>query len=77
MNIPAIESDRQRHIRPGQLFPIPFTAIDKKYLLVAKFCVDPSVAKAGALQSQGNKGEAVAFYCDPLVTPDMECSGFP
>jgi len=38
---------------------------------------DPNLAKAGALQSQGTKGEAVAIYCDPLVTPDLECSGFP
>ena len=39
--------------------------------------INPNVAKAGALQSQGTKGEAVALYCDPLVTLDLECSGFP
>jgi len=39
--------------------------------------VNPNVVKAGALQSQGTRGEAVALYCDPLVTPDLRCSGFP
>ena len=47
--------------------------------------MNPNVAKAGALQSQGTKGEAVALYCEPLVTlvadpvedGDLECSGFP
>jgi len=37
----------------------------------------PNVAKAGAIQSQGAKGAAVVFYCNPLATPDLDCSGFP
>ena len=39
--------------------------------------VYPNVEKAGALQRQGAKGEAVAIYCDPLATQTLECSGFP
>ena len=38
---------------------------------------DPNVAKAGAIQSQGAKGAAVVYYCNPLATPDLDCSGFP
>jgi len=37
----------------------------------------PNVAKAGALQSQGGKGEAVVNYRKPLATKDLEFSGFP
>jgi len=36
-----------------------------------------NVAKAGGLQSQGAKGEAVVIYCEHLATPDLESSGFP
>jgi hypothetical protein len=39
--------------------------------------MNPIVAKAGELQSQGAKGEAVVGYCEPLATPDLELSGFP
>jgi hypothetical protein len=39
--------------------------------------VIPNVAKAGGLQSQGDKGAAVVVYCKPLATPDMKSSGFP
>ena len=39
--------------------------------------LNPNVAKAGGVQSQGAKGEAVALYCDPLATPDLGASGFP
>jgi len=39
--------------------------------------LDPSVAKAGAIQSQGAKGAAVVIYCNPLATPDLDGSGFP
>ena len=39
--------------------------------------INPNVAKAGGIQSQGAKGEAVALYCDPLATLDLESSGFP
>ncbi len=36
-----------------------------------------NVAKAGGLQSQGGKGEAVVNYRKPLTTQDLEFSGFP
>jgi hypothetical protein len=39
--------------------------------------INPNVAKAGAIQSQGAKGAAVVIYCNPLATPDLDCSGFP
>jgi uncharacterized protein len=32
--------------------------------------------KAGGIQRQGATGEAVALYCDPLVTTDLDFSGF-
>ena len=53
-------------------FYFDITAIFYKFIYLY-----PNVAKAGALQSQGTKGDAVALYCDPLVTPDMKRSGFP
>jgi hypothetical protein len=37
----------------------------------------PIVAKAGRLQSRGIKGEAVVIYRNPLITKDLESSGFP
>jgi 3-keto-5-aminohexanoate cleavage enzyme len=37
----------------------------------------PNVAKAGELQSQGVKGEAVVVYRNPLTTLDLKFSGFP
>ena len=39
--------------------------------------VNPNVAKAGGLQSQGVKGEIVVGYLDPLTTQDLKFSGFP
>jgi hypothetical protein len=39
--------------------------------------VNPNVAKAGGLQSQGVKGEVVVGYRDPLTTQDLKFSGFP
>jgi hypothetical protein len=39
--------------------------------------LEPNVSKAGAIQSQGAKGVAVVIYCNPLATPDLDCSGFP
>jgi hypothetical protein len=39
--------------------------------------MNPNVAKAGGIQRQGAKGEAVAIYCDSLATPDLDFSGFP
>jgi hypothetical protein len=44
---------------------------------ITKRKVYPNVAKAGAIQSQGAKGDAVVIYCNPLATPDLDCSGFP
>ena len=43
---------------------------------VSRF-VNPNVAKAGGLQSQGVKGEVVAVYRDPFTTQDLKSSGFP
>ena len=40
-------------------------------------CIHPSVANACALQRRGGKGEAVAFYCEPLATKAMQRSGVP
>jgi len=39
--------------------------------------INPNVAKAGGLQSQGVKGEAVIGYRDPLTTRDLKSSRFP
>jgi hypothetical protein len=39
--------------------------------------IDPNVAKAGGLQSQGVKGEAVIGYRESLTTQDLKSSGFP
>jgi hypothetical protein len=41
------------------------------------FVKNPSVSKAGGLQSQGGKGEAVVAYRNPLTTKDLKFSGFP
>ena len=32
--------------------------------------------KAGGLQSQGAKGEAIVVYCEPLATQDLKPSDF-
>ena len=45
--------------------------------LAGSMRLNPNVAKAGGLQSQGAKGEAVVDYCEPLATWDLEPSGFP
>jgi hypothetical protein len=39
--------------------------------------LNPSVAKAGAIQSQGAKGAAVVIYCNRLVTQALDFSAFP
>jgi hypothetical protein len=39
--------------------------------------VDTIVAKGGWLQSRDIKGEAVIIYRNPLITKDLELSGFP
>ena len=39
--------------------------------------IHPNVAKAGGLQSQGDKGEVVVGYRKSLTTQDLESSGFP
>ncbi|MGD8720870.1 MAG: hypothetical protein PVG46_03660 [Desulfobacterales bacterium] len=42
---------------------------------------NPNAAKAGGLQSQGLKGDAVISYRNPLIPPtagqDLKSSGFP
>jgi len=43
----------------------------------SRMSINPIVAKAGGLQSQGVKGEAVVIYREPLTTKDLESSGFP
>ena len=47
-----------------------------KYYL-HRFQLNPTVAKAGGIQSQGAKGAAVVIYCKPLATPEPDSSGFP
>jgi len=37
----------------------------------------PNIAKAGGLQSQSVKGEAVISYRNPLTMQDLKFSGFP
>jgi hypothetical protein len=39
--------------------------------------INPNVAKAGGLQSQGVKGEAVVGYRKSLTTQDLKFSSFP
>jgi len=39
--------------------------------------INPNVAKAGGIQSQGAKGVAVEIYCNPLATSELDCCGFP
>jgi hypothetical protein len=39
--------------------------------------MNPNLAKAEGLQSQGVKGEVVVVYHDPLTTQDLKSSGFP
>jgi hypothetical protein len=41
------------------------------------FSLYPNAAKAGGLQSQGVKGEAVISYRNPLITQNLKSSGFP
>jgi len=45
--------------------------------LASSILINPNVAKAGGLQSQGVKGEAVLGYREPLTTQDLKASGFP
>jgi hypothetical protein len=39
--------------------------------------MNPYVAKAGRLQSQGVKGEVLVVYLESLTTQDLRSSGFP
>jgi len=39
--------------------------------------LNPNVAKARGLQSQGVKGEVVVVYLESLTTQDLKSSGFP
>jgi len=45
--------------------------------MLNRLSIHPNVAKAGGLQTQGVKGEAVTGYRDPLTTQDMKSSSFP
>jgi hypothetical protein len=51
------------------------------HIISIQVWIIPNVAKAGGLQSQGVKGEAVVGYRDPyrdpLTTQDLKSSGFP
>ena len=51
--------------------------VERTLHITIEGCIDPNVAKAGGLQSQGVKGEAVIGYRDPLTTRDLESSSFP
>jgi len=53
--------------------------IDRPGVVKIVFCDrrNPNVAKAGGLQSQGVKGEAVIGYRNPLTTQDLKSSSFP
>lgn len=42
-----------------------------------KFIDHPNVARAGGLQSQDVKGEAVIDYRNPFTTQELKSSGFP
>ena len=46
-------------------------------ILVQNLRTNLNVAKAGGLQSQGVKGEAVVGYRKSLTTQDLKSSGFP
>jgi hypothetical protein len=50
---------------------------ETRYSFSASSKGNPIVAKAGWLQSRGIKGEAVVIYRNPLITKDLESSGFP
>ncbi len=50
---------------------------NKPKIKMSKWIVYPNVAKAGGLQSQGVKGEAVIGYRKSLTTQDLKSSGFP
>jgi hypothetical protein len=52
----------------------PFRRLEKNE---EKDSVNPNVAKAGGLQSQGVKGEAVIGYRNPLTTRDLKSSSSP
>ena len=39
--------------------------------------INPNIVKAGGLQSQGVKGDAVVCYLESLTTQDLKCSDFP
>ena len=44
----------------------------RHYLLDSPVNINPNLAKAGGLQSQGVKGEFVVVYLDPLTTQDLK-----
>jgi hypothetical protein len=41
------------------------------------YYINPNVANAGGLQSQGVKGDVVVLYFESLKTQDLKSSGVP
>jgi len=66
----------QRVLRAWEGKHIPFHPLPYNFLIINVLII-PNVAKAGGLQSQGVKGEAVVVYRESLATPDLMSSGFP
>jgi len=62
-----------RHFRPPRRDPE--TGQSRLYLFGNY--LNPNVAKAGGLQSQGVRGDAVISYRNPMATQDLKSSGFP
>jgi hypothetical protein len=63
---------------PIFLLPILYLSYQPVRIIVLSLnWVYPIVAKAGWLQSQGIKGEAVITYRNPLITKGLALSGFP
>ena len=78
-----ISASRKKEISEARALICHFAINDLSYSAseVARFLaisrVNPSVAKAGGLQSQGAEGEVVVFYFKPSATRDLKFSGFP
>jgi len=66
-------SSADGNIGPSNIF-LDIVQVLRQYL---NYNINPNVAKAGGLQSQGVKGEAVLDYRKSLTTQDLKFSGFP
>ena len=64
----------QKTSKMVDLFPSTGLTWGRPFLLES---INPNVAKAGGLQSQGAEGEAVIIDCEPLATLGLKSSGFP